>query len=476
MIKFPYLLIRRSNPQKTPMSKTESKKENHAGNPGYTLEFLLNLEYEEIQSLSRKRLDETPPVELAHFIDRLDVDHRREVLRLVTDDMAPEILSEMDVEASAEVFENMQGPRAAKILEELDPDDATDVVAELEDEKRKELLSKLEPETAQEIKELLEYDPDSAGGAMTPDVLAICDSLSVDEAIQAIRKQSPELETIYYVYVVDNDEKLLGVISMRDLLLSTPETQVNTIMKSQLLGMLQPNTDKEQAANIMAEYNLVALPVVDDENKLLGIVTHDDVIDIIQAEATEDIQKMVGAGADETIHDSVAYSLKKRHIWLQVNLFTIALASGVVLFFEEQIATLPLLAVLMPIIAATGGNTGAQALAVVIRSLALEDIHDSDKVKLYLKELFKGLANGVGVGLIGGTLAYILKQDLKISLVVFIAMIMTMGISGFSGAFIPLLLKKMKIDPAQSSSIFLTTVADITGYFIFLSLGSWLLL
>ncbi len=458
------------------MSKADTIEENQRGNTGYSLEFLLNLDYEEIQGLSKERLADTPPVGLAHFIDRLDIDHRRVVLRLVSDDMATQILSEMDVEASAEVFENMKEPRAAKILEELDPDDATDVVAELEDEKREELLSKLEPETAQEIKELLEYDPDSAGGAMTPDVLAIRNSSSVDEAIQAIRQQSSELETIYYVYVIDNEDKLLGVISMRDLLLSTPETRVTSIMKSQILGMLQPDTDKEQAANIMAEYNLIALPVVDEDNKLLGIVTHDDVIDIIQAEATEDIQKLVGAGADETIHDSMAYSLKKRHIWLQVNLFTIALASGVVLFFEEQIASLPLLAVLMPIIAATGGNTGAQALAVVIRSLALEDIHDSDKVKLYLKELLKGLANGIGVGLIGATLAYILKQDLKISLVVFIAMILTMGISGFSGAFIPLLLKKLKIDPAQSSSIFLTTVADITGYFIFLSLGSWLLL
>lgn len=458
------------------MSKADTIEESQRGNTGYSLEFLLNLDYEEIQGLSKERLADTPPVGLAHFIDRLDIDHRRVVLRLVSDDMATQILSEMDVEASAEVFENMKEPRAAKILEELDPDDATDVVAELEDEKREELLSKLEPETAQEIKELLEYDPDSAGGAMTPDVLAIRNSFSVDEAIQAIRQQSSELETIYYVYVIDNEDKLLGVISMRDLLLSTPETRVTSIMKSQILGMLQPDTDKEQAANIMAEYNLIALPVVDEDNKLLGIVTHDDVIDIIQAEATEDIQKLVGAGADETIHDSMAYSLKKRHIWLQVNLFTIALASGVVLFFEEQIASLPLLAVLMPIIAATGGNTGAQALAVVIRSLALEDIHDSDKVKLYLKELLKGLANGIGVGLIGATLAYILKQDLKISLVVFIAMILTMGISGFSGAFIPLLLKKLKIDPAQSSSIFLTTVADITGYFIFLSLGSWLLL
>ena len=443
---------------------------------GYTLEFLLNLETEAIKDLDKNRLEATPPVELAHFIDRLDIDHRREVLRVVSDVVATEVLSEMDVESSAEVFETMRELRAVKLLEDLDPDDATDVVAELKVQKREDLLSKMEPESAQAVKKLLVYDPDTAGGSMTPDVCSIRDFSSVDEAIQAIRQQSSELETIYYIYVIDEEEKLVGVVSMRDLLLATPETPVASLMKTKILGSLAPDTDKEQAANLMAEYNLIALPVVDDLGKLLGIVTHDDVIDIIHAEATEDIQKLVGAGADETIHDSIAYSLKKRHMWLQVNLFTIALAAGVVAFFEEQIASLTFLAVFMPIIAATGGNTGAQALAVVIRSLALEDIHDSDKMKLYLKELFKGVINGIGVGFIGAGLAYVLKGDLMISAVVFVAMTLTMGISGFSGAFIPLFLKKLKLDPAQSSSIFLTTITDITGFFIFLSLGSWLLL
>ncbi|MCZ6673127.1 MAG: magnesium transporter [Verrucomicrobia bacterium] len=458
------------------MSPAKTTSESQPEEAGYSLDFLLNLDHEEIKDLERNRLEETPPVELAHFIDRLDIDHRREVLRMVSDHIATDILAEMDLEASAEVFEAMGEPRAARILEELDPDDATDVVAELEDQKREDLLSKMEPESAQTVKELLGYDPDTAGGIMTPDVCSIREFFSVDEAIQAIRQQAEELETIYYVYVVDEDEKLVGVVSIRDLFLTTQETAVTSLMKTQILGLLAPDTDKEQAANLMAEYNLIALPVVNQNGKLLGIVTHDDVIDIIQAEATEDIQKLVGAGADETIHDTIAYSLKKRHIWLQVNLFTVALAAGVVYIFEAQIASLTFLAVFMPIIAATGGNTGAQALAVVIRSLALEDIHDSDKVKLYLKELIKGLINGMGVGLIGAGLAYLIKQDLKTSVVVFIAMVLTMGISGFSGAFIPLFLKKLKLDPAQSSSIFVTTITDITGFFIFLSLGSWLLL
>ena len=458
------------------MSSASKSSASKSEKPGYDLEYLLNLDTDAFGDLDRKKLADTPPVELAHFIDRLDLDHRREVLRMVSDHVATDIISEMDVELSAEIFEAMREPRAAKILEELDPDDATDLVAELEDKKREDLLNKMQPESAQAVKELLVYDPDSAGGVMTPDVCAIRDFFTVDEAIHAIRDQASEMETIYYIYVINEAEELLGVVSMKDLLVSTPETAVTALMETNMLGMLAPDTDKEQAANLIAEYNLIALPVVDENNKLLGIVTHDDVIDIIQAEATEDIQKLVGAGADETIHDTMAYSLKKRHFWLQVNLFTIALASGVVWIFEEQIASLTFLAVFMPIIAATGGNTGAQTLAVVIRSLALEDIHDTDNIKLYLKELFKGLINGIGVGLIGAVLAFLIKKDLMTSGVVFVAMILTMGISGFSGAFVPLLLKKLNLDPAQSSSIFLTTIADITGYFIFLSLGSWLLL
>lgn len=458
------------------MSAATTSSENQPKKTGYTLEYLLNLDAEAISGLDRDRMAETPPVELAHYVDRLDLDHRREILRMVSDEIATDILAEMDVESSAEVFEKMQEPRAARILEELDPDDATDVFAELEVQKREVLLSKMEPESAQAVKELLVYDSDSAGGAMTPDVCSVRDFFTVDEAIQAIRDQASELETIYYVYVVNASEELLGVVSMKDLLLSTPETAVTTLMETHMLGMLAPDTDKEQAANLMAEYNLIALPVVDSNNKLLGIVTHDDVIDIIQAEATEDIQKLVGAGADETIHDNVTYSLQKRHIWLQVNLLTISLASGVVWLFRDQIASYTFLAVFMPIIAATGGNTGAQALAVVIRSLALEDVHKTDKMRLYFKELYKGTINGVGVGLIGASLAFLMERDLKVSGVVFVAMTLTMGISGFSGAFIPLFLKKVGLDPAQSSSIFLTTIADITGYFIFLSLGSWLLL
>jgi len=443
---------------------------------GYSVEFLKSLSASDIVSLDPKVLAATPPVDLANAIERFDVDSRRALLRSVPDDVATDILSEMEVEEAAEVFEAMREHRALRILSDFDPDDATDVIAELEDDKRDDFLSKMEPESAQAVKDLLEYDPDTAGGIMTPEVCEIRDEMSVDEAISEIRRQAAELETIYYVYVVDTNGILVGVISMRDLLMASPKAAVAAHMKTNLLGSLDPDTDKEDAALLMAEYNLIALPVVSPEGKLLGIVTHDDVIDILQDEATEDIQKLVGAGGDESPNDEVLYSLGKRFPWLVVNLMTAALAATVVSLFQDQISSLTFLAVFMPVIAGTGGNTGAQTLAVMIRGLALDDIHEADLFKIYIRETLKGLVNGLGVGLLAALAAFVIKQDIRISLVVWTAMTLNMGLAGFIGSFIPLTLKRFKLDPAQSSTIFLTMVTDSAGFLIFLGLGSWVLL
>jgi len=442
---------------------------------GYSVEYLKTLSSSDIAQLDSKILASTPPVDLANAVERFDVDTRRALLRRVPDSVATEILSEMEVEEAAEVFGAMREHRALRILSDFDPDDATDVFAELEDDKRDNFLSKMEPESAQTVKELLEYDPDSAGGIMTPEVCEIRDNMSVDEAINEIRRQAAELETIYYVYVVDSNGILVGVISMRDLLITSPKAAIAAHMKTNILGTLTPETDKEDAALLMAEYNLIALPVVGTDGKLLGIVTHDDVIDILQDEATEDIQKLVGAGGDESPNDEILYSLGKRFPWLVVNLVTASLAAGVVSLFQGQIEANTFLAVFMPVIAGTGGNTGAQTLAVMIRGLALDDIHNADLFKIYFRETIKGLCNGLGVGLFAALAAFIIKQDLQISLVVWTAMTLNMGLAGFIGSFIPLTLKRFKLDPAQSSTIFLTMVTDSAGFLIFLGLAAWLI-
>lgn len=258
---------------------------------------IFDASFEELSQFTPERLEEFSDVVLARVLSRLEIDQRREILRHVSEARASDILSEMDEEDAAEVLGAMRDHRAVAMIEEFDPDDAADVVAELEDEDRERLMDALEPETAEEINLLLSYDPETAGGVMTTDFGVVKIDQTIEEAIQAIRRQREEIDNIYYIYVVDDQEHLQGVISIREVLLARPGARIRDIML-EVEGVCAPDDDRELVAKRTAEFNLAALPVVDAGGKLIGIVTHDDVLDIVQDEATEDIQKMVGAGGD----------------------------------------------------------------------------------------------------------------------------------------------------------------------------------
>jgi magnesium transporter len=442
----------------------------------YSIEELQSMQEEDFHALDRSRLMITSPVDVARMIERFETDQQRQVMRLITTNQAAEVISEFRPEDSAELIGKMRPERAVEILRHFDPDDATDIIAELGDADRSRILGDLEPDQVETVTRLLSYPEDSAGGIMTTEFAFIEPHIHVDEAIGRIRKQNEELETIYYIYVVDQGKRLVGVISMRDLILARPDDLVQGIMKTDLYGKVDPDTDREQVAHLVAEYNLLAVPVVDESGRILGIVTHDDVLDVVQKEATEDLQKLVGAGADESIHSKLSYSLRKRGPWLQVNLATAFLASTVVYFFRHQIEQMSILAVFMPIVASMGGNAGTQTLVVAIRSIAVGEVQSSDQLWICLKESILGILNGIATGLAAAAAAYILLNDLGIAVVVFVAMVLTMVLAGAAGALIPISLKRVGLDPAQSSSIFLTTVTDVAGFFIFLSLGSAFLL
>ena len=435
---------------------------------------IFDASFEELSQFTPERLEEFSDVVLARVLSRLEIDQRREILRHVSEARASDILSEMDEEDAAEVLGAMRDHRAVAMIEEFDPDDAADVVAELEDEDRERLMDALEPETAEEINLLLSYDPETAGGVMTTDFGVVKIDQTIEEAIQAIRRQREEIDNIYYIYVVDDQEHLQGVISIREVLLARPGARICDIML-EVEGVCAPDDDRELVAKRTAEFNLAALPVVDAGGKLIGIVTHDDVLDIVQDEATEDIQKMVGAGGDESILDSVFESLRKRNPWLVVNLVTISVAAAVITFYEDQIESMAILAVMMPVIANLGGNTGAQTLAVLIRSLAVGEIQPRDSFTICGREAIKGFLNGLVIGLITSVVVAVFTQATMVAVVVFVAMVCTMTFSGFAGAAIPLTLKKFNFDPAQSSSIFVTGIVDMVGFLIFLQLATWLL-
>lgn len=441
--------------------------------PEYTLEELRELAYT-LEQIDAIKLARTDPTTVAEFLSRLDVDERRVVLRRLTEPLASEILAEMDVEDSAEVVGAMREHRALKVVQSLAPDDAADLVGELKREDRDRLLKKLDPDEADTIRSLLKYKTDTAGGIMNPDVTTVKPDMTIEEAIEHIRKIKDVKEDIYYIYVVDKSERLIGVLPMRTIVLARPQQRIRDVMAVHLKGLCTPDLDREKVALMMAKLNLHALPVIDSQRRLVGIVTHDDVIDVLQDEAREDMQKLVGAGGNESVHDNVAYSLRHRTPWLAFNLLTAGLVSMVVNLFHEQIGIEPLLAIFMPIVAGLAGNTGQQTLAVMIRSLALDEIAEGEGFRLIMIEAGKGLMSGLLVGVAAYGLIWF--KDPGIALVVMLALIVSMSLSSMTGAAIPLILKRLKFDPAQSSSIFLTFVTDCTGFAIFLGLGTVLLL
>lgn len=458
------------------MSKTVQSNGETRNLEVYSLEELLDLFHECVENLDSAKIRATPAHIIASFLKRLSVDDCRTVLRKIPEIDASEILAEMDVETSAEIVAAMREWRAIRILEEFDPDDAADLISELDEPDRVRLLSKLTPETAKKVRSLLKYASDTAGGVMTPNFVSVNVDMTIDQAIQEVRRMKDKVIEVSHIYVVDFQRKLKGVLSMRDLVLADPKDKVADIMNTELEGVCSPQEDREKVALTMGELNLYDLPVVDDHGRLLGIVEHDDVIDIIQDEATEDFQKLVGAGADETIHDDLFFSVRRRSPWLFVNLLTAIMGATVISLFQDEIKHLTLLAVFMTTIASLAGNTGAQTLAIAIRSMAVGDIETFDNFRICIKEGAKGIINGLLVGIVASIAVYALTKELKMASVVLLAMILNMGLGGLAGAFIPLMLKRFGFDPAQSSSIFLTGLTDVCGFLIFLSLGTWLLL
>lgn len=442
----------------------------------YSHEDLMEWPREDLGNLNAVRLGATSSLTVAQFLERLDIDDCRDVLRQLSTERAAEVLAEMDEETAAEVLAAMRLHRAARILDDFEPDDAADVVASLDPEVRDRLLDRLERGARRTIEHLLAYDPDTAGGIMTTEVDTALDDITVDEAITRIRRFADKHEDLHYVYVVNDQRQLRGIVSLRKLIQAKPEQRIRSIMRTDIRGICRPDMDKEAVALLMAEHNLPDIAVVDADNTLLGVITHDDVLDVIRDEATEDIQKLAGAGGDEDIHDDVLFSIRQRQPWLAVNLVTAFLAALVVKRFEQEISALPVLAAIMPIIAGVGGNSGQQSLAITIRSIALDLIKEGDIRSILLRQAAIGLINGLLIGLLAAGLVAFFGGPLRLSGIVLLAMVINLAVGCLTGTLVPIILHRIGQDPAQVSSIFLTFVTDTGGFFVFLTLGSVFLL
>jgi magnesium transporter len=421
-------------------------------------------------------LDSQHPADMADELEKLPLEEQLEYIQEMEVEDASESITEMERHERNLLVSELSPEFAAEILEAMSPDDAADILEDLDDDVRSRIFHNLEKEDAAEISDLLQFDPDSAGGVMNTEILALDQSMNARQAIALVRDRVEESEIPYYAYIVDEHRHLMGVLSLRDLFLSPGRMLLKDLLHEQNLIYVPFDTDKEEVARLISRYNFLALPVVDHEQRLLGTVTVDDVIDIIQAEASEDMQSMVGAGADETVDSPWTYSLKKRLPWLILNVLNSAVSASVVHLFEGTIAQMAFLAVLMPIVANQAGNTGQQSLAVMIRQLAMERFDRKKSWRAVIREAKIGFVNGCIVGglVFLGLLAW--TRNLPLASVMALALWADMLIGAVAGASIPLVLKELGRDPAQASSIFLTTLTDSIGFFTFLGLAAVFLL
>ena len=385
------------------------------------------------------------------------------------------LLSNMNPTLAAEILPGLHDEGLSRAAPEFSPTILANLIVRLIPEQRSELLKKIPESVAKELASFFDYPADSVGSLMDPRVLALPKDLLVEQAIDQIRTGGSR--DMHEVYVIERDQRLVGRVPLRDLLIASPDERLQAIMERNVLT-IHPMEDREQIVDFFNERKLFTIPVTDLDGRLLGIIRNRAIIQASQEEASADVQTMVGVSADERALSSPFFAVRKRLPWLQINLLTAFLAAFVVGLFESTIAQFTALAVLLPVVAGQSGNTGAQSLAVVMRGLALRDIRLSQWFTVSRKEVVVAFLNGVAVAATTCLGVYLWSRSVGLTMVIGISMILSMSIAGFSGAVIPMLLRSLNQDPAQSSSIILTTVTDVFGFFSFLGLAtlfsSWL--
>lgn len=411
---------------------------------------------------------ELHPEDAARAFESLPTDEAVRLVRTLPVDVAGRLAERLVPSVAAPVLEQLEPEHALRVLSELAPRPASAIVHHLSNDVREQMLEQLPPATARQLRELYAYPAETAGAMMEPRVVAFPIDLTVEQATSAIRKA--RRDALHYLYVTKRDGSLAGVINMRDLLLAEPQAKIEPLVRREVLTIPETMPGKEVVA-LMRSRRFLALPVVGLDGQLLGVVKHNEALETGQLEAFEDLQKMVGVGSDERALSPVSTVVKRRLPWLIVNLLTAFMAAAVVGFFEETIAKIAALAVLLPIVSGQGGNSGAQSLAIVMRGLALREILSGTRKRVIIKEVTAGLLNGIAVAAVTALAIYCWKWNVGLALVIFLAMIVNMVAASLAGAVIPMALKALGRDPAQSASIFLTTVTDIVGFATFLGLA-----
>ncbi|MFZ2493606.1 MAG: magnesium transporter [Thermoanaerobaculia bacterium] len=419
----------------------------------------------------RKIIEKTLPADISPVLPLLLEEDRNRILSLLIESgKAARTLLDLDEPDLKEILEAIDDSTVAAICNSSAPDDAADLLDFLGDDHRARILELLGGQQGAKLESLLEGEEETAGSLMNTEFLALDEDLTVAQAIESIR-QYPRKESFFYVYCVDTDHHLVGVLSLRSLILANPAAQVKDVMVQSVVRT-QIDSSPEEVAQLVSKYDLLSVPVVDLQNRLVGVVTVDDILDVIQEQAEEDLLHLAGVDISERVTTRARDAWRTRFPWLAVNLATAFLASSVVRYFEPTIEKKAALAAFMPIVAGMGGNAGTQTLTVFVRALALGDVDWRSGMRPIWKELLVGLANGIAIGALTGTIVGFWTSDWVLGAILFAAMCLNLVIAGIAGGMVPLVLERLGFDPAVSSSIFVTTFTDTGGFFLFLGLAT----
>ena len=412
--------------------------------------------------------------DIAEIIEELNSEEATYIIKLLDSEKTSDVLMELDDDYREKILKNLSIKEIAEEVEELDSDDATDIISELPEEKQKKVISKiLDAEHKADIKELLKYDEDSAGGLMAKELIKVNENWTVTRCVKEMRSQASEVTRVHSVYVVDNDEILLGRLSLKDLLVANPKTKIKSIYKKNVDHVYDTDS-AESVASTMQKYDLGAIPVVNKKKKLLGRITIDDIVDLIKEEAEEDYQLAAGILQDVDVDDTIFELTKARLPWLIVGLIGGIGAAFVMVGFDEILIQNEILFYFTPLIAAMAGNVGVQSSAIIVQGLANDDIRGSINNRL-IKETLLSILNGVILAILLFLFIYFWKGDTNIALALSVALVAVVIVAGIIGTFIPLFLNKRGIDPAIATGPFITTSNDIFGILIYFMVAKLIL-
>jgi magnesium transporter len=419
-------------------------------------------------------LKDLHPSDVANLIENLSSDTRAKLIEIEEFSIDPEIFIEINESIQTEVLQLLSSESISKILKRLESDNSIAILENLDSEKKQKVLDKLSPKDRFLLEEGLSFPEDSAARIMQREFTAVPSDWSVGQTIDYLRESKDLPDEFLEIFIVDNEFKPIGIVPSSRVLRTSRDSKMNLIMK-EMPVLISVNMDKEEVGYAFENYNLISAGVVDKNNKLVGMITADDVVTVVQEEAEEDALRLAGVG-DEEITDSVLVKTKRRFNWLLLNLFTAFLATWVISKFGASIEQMVALAFLMPIVASMGGNAGMQTLAVTIRAIATKELSSSNFNRVVMKEFLIGTLNGIIFAIITAVIVHLWFNEFNLSLLIAISMVLNMIVAGLFGILVPVSLKKLNIDPALASSVFVTTITDVIGFLSFLGIGSYFFL